>query len=95
MNQQPQQQPVNNQNNMQQMEREKIYQWIQELANIDTKENALLELRLIHVMHSSKIFVRNFLVVTKTQLPNAIRQHCTTSSITLVCTYFVPVLIQA
>lgn len=44
MNQQPQQQPVNNQNNMQQMEREKIYQWIQELANIDTKENALLEL---------------------------------------------------
>ncbi|ESN91354.1 hypothetical protein HELRODRAFT_70559 [Helobdella robusta] len=31
-------------NQAQQVEREKIFQWILELANIDTKENALLEL---------------------------------------------------
>ena len=34
---------------MQQVDREKIYQWIVELASPDTRENALLELRYEHV----------------------------------------------
>ena len=32
---------------MQQVDREKMYQWIIELASPDTRENALLELRLV------------------------------------------------
>ena len=44
MNMQLQRQTPINQNSFQ-VEREKIYQWILELATVETKENALLELR--------------------------------------------------
>lgn len=44
MNMQIHRQTPINQNSFQQVEREKIYQWILELATVETKENALLEL---------------------------------------------------
>lgn len=40
---------------LQPLEREKIFQWIIELSSLETRENALLELRLIAIKFSLKL----------------------------------------